>query len=266
VNEREKPGYWAVIPAAVRYDEELKPSARLLYAEISARTNAKGYCWTTNETFADLFGLSVGTVSRLISQLEKKGYVRCEMATTAKGSERRIYAGIFNVSVEQGGIDENDNTPSCQKRQGGIDENVKTLQYKNNIINNIPPISPYEGDVGGECPSKPKPKPKERCKPAVHYKPVAFASLYDFYPRHVGRQAAQKAWDKLRPSPEVMSAICDAMKIQKAYWEAVGTPKDKIPHLATWLNGRRWEDDPDEYMPDRADNEGGGWAPDPEVM
>ena len=28
--ENEKPGYWAVIPAKVRYDEELRPNAQLL--------------------------------------------------------------------------------------------------------------------------------------------------------------------------------------------------------------------------------------------
>ena len=31
-----KPGYWAVLPARVRYDEELRPNAKLIYAEITA--------------------------------------------------------------------------------------------------------------------------------------------------------------------------------------------------------------------------------------
>lgn len=160
---------------------------------------------------------------------------------------------------------ENTETPMAENptTEKPTEENTNRVNTKYYIY---PPISPHEGDGGGDV--EPAPKPKLERKPVVHYKPQAFQSLYDYYPRHVGKQAAQKAWDKLRPSPEVMSAICDAIRLQKAYWAAVGTPKDKIPHLSTWLNGRRWEDDPDEYIPNRDSGESssGGWAPDPEVM
>lgn len=44
----ERPSYFAVIPASVRYDERLKPSEKILYAEITALINIKGYCYATN--------------------------------------------------------------------------------------------------------------------------------------------------------------------------------------------------------------------------
>lgn len=134
-------GYYAVIPAEVRYDKSLKPNAKLLYGELTSLCSRSGYCWATNEYFAELYSLSVGTVSRLISQLESQGYIHCEMAATSKGSERRIYAGTFVVSKR--GIDEKRKTPLDEKRKTGLDENGKqNNKYINNKQLNTPIVPP----------------------------------------------------------------------------------------------------------------------------
>ena len=39
-----RPGFWAVLPAEVRYDKDLPASAKLLYAEISSLSDQLGYC------------------------------------------------------------------------------------------------------------------------------------------------------------------------------------------------------------------------------
>lgn len=87
-------GYYAVIPAEVRYDKSLKPNAKLLYGELTSLCSRSGYCWATNEYFAELYSLSVGTVSRLISQLESQGYIHCEMAASA----RKVWVSPSNRS------------------------------------------------------------------------------------------------------------------------------------------------------------------------
>ena len=69
----DKPGYWAVIPATVRYDPALPPNAKLLYGEITALSNAKGYCYAQNRYFSALFGLSDRSVCRLLAALAKGG-------------------------------------------------------------------------------------------------------------------------------------------------------------------------------------------------
>ena len=70
-----------------------------------------------------------------------------------------------------------------------------------------------------------------------------FSSFWKEYPKKVGKQAAVKSWDKIKPSVElfevIMQAIADAKKSQE--WT-----KDNgqyIPHPATWLNQGRWEDE-----------------------
>jgi len=72
--------YYVVIPAYIRYDEDLSPNAKLLYADISAVCKEKGYCTLNNNHFAELYGCTKQSVSSWISELKRKGYVYSEMA------------------------------------------------------------------------------------------------------------------------------------------------------------------------------------------
>ena len=71
----EKPNYYSIIPAEVRYDKNLVPNAKLLYAEITALLNINGQCFASNRYFANLYNKSTITISRWISQLKKLGYI-----------------------------------------------------------------------------------------------------------------------------------------------------------------------------------------------
>lgn len=79
MNQKERPSYYAVIPASVRYDKTLPPNAKLLYGEITALTNEKGYCWAANTYFADLYSVTKQTISVWISALEKAGHIRTRL-------------------------------------------------------------------------------------------------------------------------------------------------------------------------------------------
>ena len=153
----DNPGYYAVIPANIRYDKRLKPNAKLLYGEITCLTNKKGFCWAENAYFADLFEVSNETISRWISQLSDFGYIEVEICKKS-GNKRKI--SLFGFSVKKRGkkqpendvefeqenpdlpIDENVNT-YCQKNQEvltkmsrGIDKNVNSYIRMNNKYNN----------------------------------------------------------------------------------------------------------------------------------
>ena len=123
--------YYSIIPANVRYDKELKDKAKLLYGEITALCNEKGYCWATNNYFADLYGVSKETISRLVSNLADKGYVKVEIIYNGKQIiERRIYISPEVIAQKSIPIDEIVNTPNDKKRNTPIDENVKENNTK----------------------------------------------------------------------------------------------------------------------------------------
>lgn len=120
-----------------------------------------------------------------------------------------------------------------------------------------PPYSPPKGDGEG-VPSGSRGKVDTELSQAK-YKPEWFNIFYALYPRREGRKDAIKAWDKLKPSLELCRVMEAAIRnAQESEWK--GKERNYIPHPATWLNGRRWED---EAGPP-ATAEESSWAPDRE--
>ena len=83
-----KPNYYAILTSEVRYNENLTPNAKLLYAEITALINMNGECFASNKYFADLYGKSKTTISKWVSELVKEGYV--EVKLTYKEGTKQI--------------------------------------------------------------------------------------------------------------------------------------------------------------------------------
>lgn len=125
MNEDNKINYYAIIPATVRYNQKLKAAEKLLYGEITALSNVKGYCYAQNRYFAQLYGVSIETVSRWLSHLQELGYIEIEIIRNDKKEviERNIY--IADTPYCQ-----KNQYPYCQNSQYPIDEKVKE-----NIIN-----------------------------------------------------------------------------------------------------------------------------------
>lgn len=117
--------YYAIIPANIRYDKKLTANAKLLYGEITALANEKGYCWASNSYFAELYGVTTVSISKWVNQLAEKRYVKTQIIY-AEGSkeikERRIYVATpikekFNTSQTKvnEGVKEKFDTPIKEK-------------------------------------------------------------------------------------------------------------------------------------------------------
>ena len=116
---KEKPNYYAIIPAEVRYSN-LKPNAKLLYGEITALSNKTGYCFASNNYFAELYNVNKNTISRWISDLKRLGFITIQIERSAnKEITKRIIGIVKNVDTP---IDKKvkDNTTSINNTSNNI--------------------------------------------------------------------------------------------------------------------------------------------------
>jgi hypothetical protein len=94
--------YYAIIPANVRYDNNIPANAKLLYGEITALCNERGYCWASNAYFAELYKVSKTSVSNWISGLQKQGYVCVELIYKENSKEiENRYIKIVNDPIKE---------------------------------------------------------------------------------------------------------------------------------------------------------------------
>jgi hypothetical protein len=75
----ERPNYYAIITADVRYNENLTANAKLLYAEITALCNMNGKCTASNTYFSNLFSVDNSTIQRWLKSLDENGYIMREV-------------------------------------------------------------------------------------------------------------------------------------------------------------------------------------------
>lgn len=126
--------YYAIIPANVRYDKDLAPNAKLLYGEITALCNEKGYCWASNQYFAELYGVSVLSVKRWVNSLVTKGYVyrRLTYKPNSKEVDKRILSIDGGIKIDTTSVQECYD-PSIKN---DTSSSIKNDTDNNTVINN----------------------------------------------------------------------------------------------------------------------------------
>lgn len=81
---------------------------------------------------------------------------------------------------------------------------------------------------------------KERSTDALA---ARFARFYAAYPKHVSKAAAWKAWQRLKPSDELLTRMLVALERHRRLPQWTKNGGEFVPHPATWLNQCRWEDE-----------------------
>lgn len=223
--------YFAIIPANVRYDTELTPNAKLLYGEITALCNEKGYCWATNKYFADLYNVSIVSVSKWINLLVKKGYLLSDLIY--KEGTKEIEGRYLRIVLYP--IKEKFNTPIKEKFKDNS-------TYINNTFNKDIYIS--ESLFSNETELKTE---EEKTKKVALKKVIvsgeeltheeAFQKFWDLYDKKTDTAKAKAKFLKLSEKDMILA-------VEKASTYVLSTPDKKYRKNAlTWLNGQCWNDE-----------------------
>lgn len=95
-------------------------------------------------------------------------------------------------------------------------------------------------DTRHQTPEEHPPTPRKRG--SVHEFPPGFDAFWSAYPRKTAKPAAAKAFARLKPDDAMLRAMLAAIERQRRWPQWTKDGGEFIPHPATWLNGRRWED------------------------
>jgi len=151
----QKPNYYAVIPAEVRYNKKLTPNSKLLYAEITALCNMNGKCTASTQYFCKLYEVSRVSIQKWLKILEDNNYIKRVniYKPDSKQIETRVIT-LVNSSIKQKltdntniNINNNNLTDSNKKerfKKPSIDQIKSYCKDRNNNIDAEAFIDFYE--------------------------------------------------------------------------------------------------------------------------
>ncbi len=141
-------GLW--IPSEILLNKDLSDKEKIILSMILYLSEEKGSCFASNKYIANIVNVTPERVSKIISSLKGKRYVRVKLKykTDSKEiEERKITPIVENINrysqKHQESIDDN-NYSDSEKQPYPIDENDK------DIINNIKIKNNYNKELQGK--------------------------------------------------------------------------------------------------------------------
>ena len=118
----DKPTYYTIIPAEVRYNKKISANEKVLYSEIFTLAQKGGTCFASNGFFADLYGVHKSTISKWISTLKEHKLIKISYNIEGGKVEKRVITPLAPNA-----------NPPTPKRQPPLAPNAK---YNNSRYNN----------------------------------------------------------------------------------------------------------------------------------
>ena len=216
-------GVW--IPRDIWLRDDLSCVDKCLLAEIDSLSGYEQGCFASNAHFAAFLHVSAPTITRSVKKLEDLKLIKTTIEKTKTGTRRTIDPLIKMIRPPN----QNDETPTNQNDQ------CSNTGSSNKPISNTP-LPPQEGAVREEGLFGDSPPEAQGPWKAD------FDTWWIAWPNKKAKADAVKAWGKAVKQPDFpgLNIVIAAVEVQKKseQWQ-----RDVIPNPATWLNGKRWNDE-----------------------
>ncbi len=185
----------------------LKPATKIVLYWIADHHNSEtGACFPSLTTLSEECEMSKRAVQMHIEQLHQVGLIEKVQRTRSNGSKT---SNGYRLKLTK---QEWQNLPGAMAKSASAP--VQNLPVLNLVSNNLGNITSKDMSI--------------------------FDDLWKIYPKKVGKGTARKALSKA-----LTKATIEQIQHSLALFVRAWGSQDKkfMPHLATWLNGERWDDE-----------------------
>lgn len=244
-------------------EQKVPANEKLVLLMLANHTNGQtGRCDPSLNRLAEECGMSRDTVIRAMKRLEEKGLIRVIRRTLEGAQISNSYRLAMPGVVMEGGVEvvEVVTTPVAKCDRGPVAQcngGSSTMQRgpvagcysKQEVEPGIEPNPQTPTTPTGAAARSGTSLKTKTLKPCLQEE--MFNRFWSCYPRKVKKPSALKAFKKINPTEDLLSSMLKAVESQKKtdQWK-----KDNgafIPHPSSWLNDRRWEDEPVESKTSR---------------
>ena len=218
-------GRFAIVPSWAVDDPQLNASALRVLLALGTYSDQEGWAYPAVSTVAARINLSRQHVHNALKTLEQLGYIERTQRVRPNGSKAsNLYRILFDKPPESVRMMSTTVYIPCKPQFTSKDVNHSLhpeLTHANLPTENDPPISPTGGDA----------------------RDPNFDRFWARYPRKVAKVAALKAWRKINPDHDTTAAILVGVECHCESDQWLRDGGQYIPHPATYLSQRRWEDE-----------------------
>lgn len=243
----QRSGGYTVLPNGILRDAGLSLKTKGLFAIILSLPEDWDYSVAGLATVA---GCGRDAIRTALGEMERAGYLT---RARSHGEGGKFTGMMYTVRDVAAPLSENPTMAEEEPLSGKpmtdnptsekpLSENPTQLNKELQSKDLINPYSPLQGDEADSAELQDK----------------LFARFWAAYPprqgKRAGKQAARRAWDKLRPNLELCRRMAEALVRDKQSPQWREADGKFIPMASTWLNGKAWEDEyiaPSNQPPDR---------------
>ena len=223
-------GYGTIAKLAMQ-DTNLDIIAKAIYAYFCSFAGGGDCCFPSRSKICHDLKITSNTFTKYLRQLVTNGYISVEQIKDKGKFSHNVYT--LNAIVSP-----------CIKSRYTVKTDTENTVYgemttNNNSSNNNSSFNNNSSNKGRT--------PNDM-----------FETFWKAYPRKVNKQAAQKAFNKLKPSEDLFKAIMAGLENHKKSKQWTRDDGQYIPHASTWLNGKRWEDELESAAPQQQQPEWDG--------